>query len=92
MPDHGLPPEPSIRAGAELPSAGSQSLLKLEKVWGLPPARWWARWRHVVRLGVLTGYLNVSAGTTPALLPGTVATVGRRSLPRLAPVPSFPRP
>ncbi len=34
-----------------------------EKVWGLPPARWWARWRHVVWLGVLTGYLNVSATT-----------------------------
>ncbi|MGN9759172.1 ribonuclease BN [Streptomyces sp. SD31] len=35
-----------------------------EKVWGLPPARWWARWRHVVWLGVLTGYLYVSATTT----------------------------
>ena len=35
-----------------------------EKVWGLPPARWWARWRHVVWLGVLTGYLFVSATTT----------------------------
>ncbi|MBC2907521.1 ribonuclease BN [Streptomyces sp. PSKA01] len=35
-----------------------------EKVWGLPSARWWARWRHVVWLGVLTGYLYVSATTT----------------------------
>ncbi|MFF9806907.1 ribonuclease BN [Streptomyces coeruleorubidus] len=34
-----------------------------EKVWDLPPARWWARWRHVVWLGVLTGYLFVSATT-----------------------------
>jgi membrane protein len=35
-----------------------------EKVWGLPSARWWARWRHVVWLAVLTGYLFVSATTT----------------------------
>ncbi|KUJ67766.1 ribonuclease BN [Streptomyces albus subsp. albus] len=35
-----------------------------EKVWDLPPARWWARWRHVVWLGVLTGYLFVSATAT----------------------------
>ncbi|MFF7853539.1 YhjD/YihY/BrkB family envelope integrity protein [Streptomyces sp. NPDC007904] len=35
-----------------------------EKVWDVPPARWWARWRHVVWLAVLTGYLFVSA-TTP---------------------------
>ncbi|MFE7895987.1 ribonuclease BN [Streptomyces sp. NPDC057424] len=35
-----------------------------EKVWDLPPARWWARWRHVVWLGILTGYLFVSATTT----------------------------
>jgi membrane protein len=34
-----------------------------EKVWGLPPARWWARWRHVVWLAVLTGYLFASATT-----------------------------
>ncbi|WP_405667028.1 YihY/virulence factor BrkB family protein [Streptomyces sp. NBC_01166] len=34
-----------------------------EKVWDLPPARWWARWRHVVWLGVFTGYLFVSATT-----------------------------
>lgn len=34
-----------------------------EKVWDLPPARWWASWRHVVWLGVLTGYLFVSATT-----------------------------
>ncbi|OEJ62496.1 ribonuclease BN [Streptomyces agglomeratus] len=35
-----------------------------EKVWDLPPARWWARWRHVVWLTVLTGYLFFSATTT----------------------------
>ncbi|MFD9499482.1 YhjD/YihY/BrkB family envelope integrity protein [Streptomyces sp. NPDC060035] len=35
-----------------------------EKIWDLPPARWWARWRHVVWLGVLTGYLFLSATTT----------------------------
>ncbi|GAA4090025.1 hypothetical protein GCM10022233_86700 [Streptomyces shaanxiensis] len=35
-----------------------------EKVWDLPPARWWARWRHVVWLGILTGYLFVSGTTT----------------------------
>jgi membrane protein len=35
-----------------------------EKVWDLPPARCWARWRHVVWLGVFTGYLFVSATTT----------------------------
>lgn len=35
-----------------------------ERVWDLPPARWWARWRHVVWLVVLTGYLVVSATTT----------------------------
>lgn len=35
-----------------------------EKAWDLPPARWWARWRHVVWLGVLTGYLFVSATAT----------------------------
>ncbi|MFC8095712.1 YhjD/YihY/BrkB family envelope integrity protein [Streptomyces sp. NPDC057301] len=35
-----------------------------EKVWDLPPARWWARWRHVVWLGGLTGYLFFSATTT----------------------------
>lgn len=34
-----------------------------ERVWDLPPARWWARWRHVVWLGVLTAYLFVSATT-----------------------------
>ncbi len=35
-----------------------------EKVWELPPARWWARWRHVVWLGVLIGYLYFSATIT----------------------------
>lgn len=41
-----------------------------EKIWGLPAARWWARWRHAVWLAGLTGYLYVSATTT----------LGRRSL------------
>ncbi|RAJ60475.1 membrane protein [Streptomyces sp. Amel2xB2] len=31
-----------------------------EKVWGLPSARWWARWRHAVWLSVLTAYIFVS--------------------------------
>lgn len=35
-----------------------------EKVWDLPPARWWARWRHVVWLSVLTVFLFASATTT----------------------------
>ncbi|MFH8569527.1 ribonuclease BN [Streptomyces sp. NPDC017993] len=34
-----------------------------EKVWGLPAARWHAHWRHVLWLGVLTGFLFVSATT-----------------------------
>ncbi|MGG8407861.1 ribonuclease BN [Streptomyces sp. 12297] len=36
-----------------------------EKVWDLPPARWWARWRHVLWLGVLVGALYLSAITPP---------------------------
>ncbi len=46
-----------------------------EKVWDLPPARWWARWRHVVWLGVLIGYLFASATTTlrPESLAGAFA-------------------
>lgn len=35
-----------------------------ERIWDLPPACWWASWRHVVWLGVLTGYLFLSATTT----------------------------
>ncbi|MFD3442452.1 YhjD/YihY/BrkB family envelope integrity protein [Streptomyces sp. NPDC058685] len=42
-----------------------------EKVWDLPPARWHARWRHVLWLTVLTGYLFVSA--TTGLWRGSVA-------------------
>ncbi|MFC9294146.1 YhjD/YihY/BrkB family envelope integrity protein [Streptomyces sp. NPDC057011] len=34
-----------------------------EKIWDLPPARWWARWRHVVWLAVLIGLLFLSALT-----------------------------
>lgn len=32
-----------------------------EKAWGLPSARWWARWRHVLWLAVLIGFLFLSA-------------------------------
>ncbi|MFI0961050.1 ribonuclease BN [Streptomyces sp. NPDC021080] len=35
-----------------------------EKVWNLPPARWYARWRHVLWLAVLIGTLYVTATTT----------------------------
>ncbi|GGQ07957.1 hypothetical protein GCM10010279_14330 [Streptomyces mutabilis] len=31
---------------------------------GSPMAGWWARWRHPVWIGVLTGYLSLSATTT----------------------------
>lgn len=31
-----------------------------EKVWELPSARWWARWRHLVWLSVLTVYVFAS--------------------------------
>lgn len=36
-----------------------------ERVWDLPPARWSARWRHVVWLAVLVGVLYMSAITPP---------------------------
>ncbi|MFD9369413.1 ribonuclease BN [Streptomyces sp. NPDC060020] len=36
-----------------------------EKVWDLPPARWWARWRHVLWLAVLIGVLYLSAISPP---------------------------
>ncbi|WP_371614375.1 ribonuclease BN [Streptomyces sp. NBC_00454] len=36
-----------------------------ESVWDLPPSRWWARWRHVLWLGVLVGVLYLSAVTAP---------------------------
>ncbi|MGW3232659.1 MULTISPECIES: YhjD/YihY/BrkB family envelope integrity protein [Kitasatospora] len=35
-----------------------------EKIWGLPPARWWARWRHLLWLAALIGLLLLSATTT----------------------------
>ncbi|WP_406369043.1 YihY/virulence factor BrkB family protein [Streptomyces sp. NBC_00647] len=35
-----------------------------EKVWDLPPARWYARWRQVLWLAVLIGTLYVTATTT----------------------------
>ncbi|MGW6710759.1 ribonuclease BN [Streptomyces sp. NPDC054956] len=36
-----------------------------EKVWDLPPSRWWARWRHVLWLAVLVGVLYLSAISPP---------------------------
>ncbi|MFG2989267.1 ribonuclease BN [Streptomyces sp. NPDC048257] len=36
-----------------------------EKIWDLPPARWWAKWRHVLWLAVLVGVLYLSAITPP---------------------------
>ncbi|WP_405861981.1 YihY/virulence factor BrkB family protein [Streptomyces sp. NBC_00090] len=35
-----------------------------EKVWGLPPARWRARWRHVLWLAVLIGALYLFAASS----------------------------
>jgi membrane protein len=35
-----------------------------EKIWELPPARWYARWRHVLWLAVLVGSLYLTATTT----------------------------
>ncbi|WP_326841947.1 YihY/virulence factor BrkB family protein [Streptomyces sp. NBC_01558] len=35
-----------------------------EKVWDLTPARWYARWRHVLWLAVLVGSLFLTATTT----------------------------
>ncbi|MGW7458842.1 ribonuclease BN [Streptomyces sp. NPDC054797] len=36
-----------------------------ERVWDLPPARWWARWRHALWLAGLVGVLYLSAITSP---------------------------
>ncbi|MER6387317.1 ribonuclease BN [Streptomyces sp. NPDC059382] len=36
-----------------------------ERVWDLPPARWWGRWRHVLWLGALIGVLYLSAFSPP---------------------------
>nr|WP_234343975.1 YhjD/YihY/BrkB family envelope integrity protein [Streptomyces sp. WM6372] len=36
-----------------------------ERIWDLPPARWWARWRHVLWLGALIAVLYLSAITSP---------------------------
>ncbi|WP_328623039.1 ribonuclease BN [Streptomyces sp. NBC_00354] len=36
-----------------------------ERIWDLPPARWWARWRHVLWLAVLIGFLYLSAFSPP---------------------------
>lgn len=35
-----------------------------EKAWNLSPARWWARWRHVLWLAVFIGFLFLSATST----------------------------
>lgn len=34
-----------------------------ERIWDLPPARWWARWRHALWLGALIAVLYLSAIT-----------------------------
>ncbi|OEJ35496.1 YhjD/YihY/BrkB family envelope integrity protein [Streptomyces subrutilus] len=36
-----------------------------ERIWDILPARWWARWRHVLWLAVLIGFLYLSAITPP---------------------------
>ncbi|MER7468247.1 ribonuclease BN [Streptomyces sp. NPDC097981] len=36
-----------------------------ESIWDLPPSRWWAKWRHVLWLGVLVGVLYLSAVSPP---------------------------
>ncbi|WP_069816651.1 YhjD/YihY/BrkB family envelope integrity protein [Streptomyces sp. TP-A0874] len=43
---------------------GSAVQTGYEKVWGLPPGRWHARWRHVLWLAVLIAFLVLSADTT----------------------------
>jgi membrane protein len=45
-------------------SFGSAVQTGYERIWGLAAARWWAGWRHVVWLAVLTGFLFLSATTT----------------------------
>jgi membrane protein len=45
-------------------SFGAAVQTTYEKIWDLPPARWWARWRHVVWLAALIGLLLVFATTT----------------------------
>ncbi|MEV5121467.1 YhjD/YihY/BrkB family envelope integrity protein [Streptomyces decoyicus] len=45
-------------------SLGAAVQTGYERVWELPPARWYARWRHVLWLVVLVGYLFMSATTT----------------------------
>lgn len=36
-----------------------------ERIWDLPPARWWAGWRHVLWLAALIAFLYLSAVTPP---------------------------
>ncbi|MGW2992408.1 ribonuclease BN [Streptomyces sp. NPDC001193] len=36
-----------------------------ERIWDLPPSRWWARWRHALWLGVLLAVLYLSAISSP---------------------------
>jgi len=45
-------------------SFGAAVQTTYEKIWSLPPARWWARWRHIVWLAALIGLLLLSATTT----------------------------
>ncbi|AYV26038.1 Ribonuclease BN-like family protein [Streptomyces sp. ADI95-16] len=45
-----------------------------EQVWDLPPARWWARWRHALWLAVLIGVLYL-AGISPPWRDPTVRGV-----------------
>ncbi|MFD6939071.1 ribonuclease BN [Streptomyces goshikiensis] len=45
-----------------------------EQVWDLPPARWWARWRHALWLAVLIGVLYL-AGISPPWRDSTVRGV-----------------
>ncbi|MFI5649304.1 YhjD/YihY/BrkB family envelope integrity protein [Kitasatospora sp. NPDC051705] len=45
-------------------SFGAAVQTTYEKIWGLPPARWSARWRHIVWLAALIGLLLLSSTTT----------------------------
>ncbi|MFD9464936.1 ribonuclease BN [Streptomyces sp. NPDC060027] len=57
-------------------SFGAAVQTTYEKVWGLQPARWWARWRHLVWLAALIGLLLLLATTLwQETLANGVATV-----------------
>lgn len=57
-------------------SFGAAVQTTYEKIWGLPPARWCARWRHAVWLAALIGVLLLSA--TTAVWRGTRSAVSSR--------------